>query len=271
MMLRVAGHEVPADHAAQLVVADAQGRRVAVLGLRMTSLLAGVRGGVLSGTDATGSYRCRLRIDRSTGNMRVELAFEVADRLRPAARLEVVRFAAALLPHHTLSVMLAGQPLAEPVPVPALEGANQEAADAMIKLLGQLITIEHLAVTTFEMPVRIPPWDKDAIRTAHILLTGGTAEINATMTATVVADDTAGVRELAATHGLIQGTCIEHDYKVEIFGQRISIGPVTVETPPLEVTGAAPTGTGLELSVRTSPAHADQPARITPYRPTNPA
>lgn len=38
MRLRVSGNEVSADHTAQLLVADAQGQRVAVLGLQMTAV-----------------------------------------------------------------------------------------------------------------------------------------------------------------------------------------------------------------------------------------
>lgn len=43
MRLRVSAHEIPADHAAHLVVADTQGQRVAALGLRMTALLTLLR------------------------------------------------------------------------------------------------------------------------------------------------------------------------------------------------------------------------------------
>lgn len=268
MRLRLSAHNVPADHAAQLVVADGQGRRVAVLGLRMTSLRAGTRGGVLSGTDTTGSFQCQLRVDHSTGHLQVRLELEVADRLRPAARLDVVRFAAALLPHHTLCVMLAGQPFTEPRPVPVLDGVNQQAAAPIIELLEQLVTIEHLAVTTFELPSQIPSQDKEAIRTAHALLTGRTAEVTRTVTATLGADDTPENRELAATHGLVQISGTEDDYHVEILGQNIATGPVTIESPPLQVIDARPTGSGLDLTVRNAPDHTDKPVRLTPCRPT---
>ncbi|WP_155057988.1 hypothetical protein [Streptomyces blattellae] len=265
MRLRVAAHEVPADHTAHLVVTDAQGQRMAVLGLRMTGLRMGTRGSVLSGTDVTGSYECQLRMDHSAGALQIKLKYEAVDRLRPTARLEAVRFAASLLPHHTLDVMLAGQPLTESVPVPTTEGMDQRAADTMIELLEQLAAIEKLAVTTFELPMDIPRDDKAAVRTAYALLTGRTAEVDATMTATLTADDTPQIRKLAATNGLVRGTGLVDDYRVEILGQSIPIGPVTMETPPLQVTGVRPADDGLELSVRTAPDHADQPVRLTRY------
>ncbi|WP_405600356.1 hypothetical protein OG741_21790 [Streptomyces sp. NBC_01410] len=269
MTLRVAAHTVPADHAAQLVVENGHGRRVAVLGVRMTSLRAGTHGGVLSGTDATGSFQCRLRMDHSTGRLRVELELEVADRLRPVARLEVVRFASALLPHHTMRVMLGGQPLTDPKPVPVLPGMNQEAADAMIELLEQLVTVEHLAVTAFELPSQIPAHDKAAIRTAHALLTGRTAELDSTATAIFETADSTEIRELVANHGRVQVSGVEDDYSVAILGQSIVVGTVTVETPPLQITGADPVDTGLRVSARTAPDHAGERIRVTPHRPTS--
>lgn len=267
--LRVSGHEVPADHSAQLLVADGQGQRVAVLGLKMTALRMGISGSVLSGTDVTGSYECHLRMVRSIGALQVKLKYEIVDRLRPAAALEVVRFAAALQPHHTLQVMLAGQPMTECVPMPVAEGVDQYVADTMIERLEQLVAIERLAVTTFEVPVDIPIVDKAAIRTAYALLTGGTAEVDANITATITADDTPQIRELVETQGFIQATGPVTNYPVEILGQDIQVGPVTVETPPLQVTGSHATDDGLELSVRTAPDHADRPVRLTRYNPAD--
>ncbi|MGQ4437466.1 hypothetical protein [Streptomyces sp. SAS_260] len=269
MRLRVSGHEVPADHAAQLVIADGHGQRVAVLGLHMTALRTGISGSVLSGTDATGSYECHLRIDHAIGALQVKLKYEIADRLRPAACLDVIRFAAALQPHYTLQVLLAGRPVTEGVPVPMTEGVEQHVADARIELLEQLVAIERLAVTTFEVPVDMPSADKAAIRTAYALLTGSTAEVGATTAATITANDTPQIRELVENNGLIEMTGLVTDYQVEIFGQDIQVGQVTVQSPPLQITGAQPSDDGLELSVRTAPEHADRPVRFTRYNPAD--
>ena len=268
MRLRVSGNEVSADHTAQLLVADAQGQRVAVLGLQMTALRMGTRGSVLSGTDVTGAYECHLRVDRATGALQAKLKYEIVDRLRPTAGLEVLRFAAALQPHHTLQVMLAGQPLAERVPVPVQDEADWQVVDTMIELLEQLVAIERLAVTTFEVPMSIPSADKAAIRTAYALLTGGTAEVDVKMTATFTADDTPQIRELVETKGFVQATSSVTDYRAEILGQDIHVGPVTMETPPLQVTGSHSTDDGLELSVRTAPDQG-RPARLTRYNPAD--
>ncbi|MFC8349583.1 hypothetical protein [Streptomyces sp. NPDC057280] len=270
MKLRVSGHEVPADHTAQLLIADEQGRRVAVLGLQMTALRMGTSGSVLSGTDLTGSCECHLRMDYSIGALQVRLKYELADRLRPAASLDLVRFAAALQPHHTLQVMLAGQPVTERVPMPVTDGADQHFADTMIELLEQLVAIERLAVTTFEVPVTIPSADKAAIRTAYALLTGSSAEIGANMTATITANDTPQIRALVEAQGLINMTGFVTDHQVEILGQAIQVGPVMVESPPLQITGAHASDDGLELSVRTAPDHADQPVRLTRHNPADP-
>lgn len=51
--------------------------------------------------------------------------------------------------------------------------------------------------------------------------------------------------------------------RAEILGQSIPIGPATVETPPLQVTGLSPTDDGLELSVKTALGHTAQPVRLT--------
>ncbi|NUK38917.1 hypothetical protein HRW12_35375 [Streptomyces lunaelactis] len=263
MTLRVAARTLPADHAAQLVVADAQGRRVAVMGLRMTSLRAGTRGSVLSGTDATGSFQCQLRMDTSTSKLRLELQISIVNRLRPAARLDVIRFAATLLPHHTLRVILGDEPLTDPSPVPVLEGLNPERANAAMELLEQLITIEHLAVTTFELPARMSLEDEDAVRTAFALLTGRTAEVNAVATS-VDADDVPEIRQLVADHGIFEVTTTVEDYEVEILGQRIPVGTVSVQTPPVRVTGAVPTQTGWRLSLDTPPGLSGRPFRIIP-------
>lgn len=269
MRLRVSGHEVPADHTAQLLIADGQGQRVAVLGLQMTALRMGTSGSVLSGTDVTGSYECHLRMDHSIGALQVKLKYEIVDRLRPAAGLDVVRFAAALQPHHTLQVMLASQPVTECVPMPMTEGVDQHVADTMIELLEQLVAIERLAVTTFEVPVDIPSADKTAIRTAYALLSGSTAEVGATTTATITANDTPQIRELVETQGLIEMTGLVTGHQVEILGQSIQVGPVTVQSPPLQITGAHSSDDGLELSVRTAPGYEDRPVRFTRYNPAD--
>jgi len=139
----------------------------------------------------------------------------------------------------------------------------------MIELLEQLVAIERLAVTTFEVPMSIPRDDKAAIRTVYVLLTGGTAELDATMTAKFTADDTPQIRELADTNGLFRGTGLVEDYQVDILGQGIQVGPITVETPPLQVMEAHPADDGLELTARTAPNHAGQPARLTRYNPAD--
>ncbi|MEN8655498.1 hypothetical protein ABCR94_34225 [Streptomyces sp. 21So2-11] len=271
MRLRVSGHQVPADHTVQLLVADGKGQRVAVLGLQMTALRMGTSGSVLSGTDATGSYECQLRINRSTGALKVKLKYDIVDRLRPGAALELLRFAAALQPHHTLQVMLAGQPVTESLPMPVAEGVDQHVRHTLIELLEQLVAIERLAVTTFEVPVNIPVADRTAIRTAYTLLTGGTAEAEANLTATTTADDIPSIRELVETQGFIRATGPVPDYPVEILGQNIQVGPVMLESPPLQVMGSHPTDDGLELSLRTAPAHADQPAHPShPLQPRRP-
>jgi hypothetical protein len=269
MRLRLSGHEVPADHAAQLLIVDAQGQRVAVLGLQMTALRMGISGSVLSGTDVTGSYDCHLRMDHSIGALQVKLKYEIADRLRPAAALDVVRFAAALQPQHSLQVMLAGKPVTERVPVPMAEGVDEHVADTMIELLSQLVAIERLAVTTFEVPVPIPNNDKEAIRTAYALLTGSTAELNATTTVMITANDTPQVREVIESRSLIEMTGLTTDYHVQILGQDIQVGPVTVQSPPLQITEAHPSDDGLELSARTAPEHADRPIRLARYNPAD--
>ncbi|MGW0970259.1 hypothetical protein [Streptomyces sp. NPDC002516] len=125
-------------------------------------------------------------------------------------------------------------------------------------------------MTTFEVPMNIPSTDKAAIRTAFALLTGDTAEVDAIMTATITANDTPQIRELVEVQGLIDMTGFVTDHQVEILGQAIQVGPVTVQSPPLQITGARSSDDGLALTVRTAPNHADQPVRLTRHNPADP-
>lgn len=265
--LRVAARTIPADEPVQILIADETGQRRAILGVQMTSARAGTRGSVLSGTDSTGSLQCTLRMDHIKGTLRMEIELAVAEELRPADRLEVVRFAAALQPGNTTQILIRGQPLTEAQPVPMLEGIDREAAQDMIELLEQLITIEHLAVVTFALPNPISASDKAAIRATHALLTGHRVEIEGSVTS-LTAHDTPQIREAAS--GLIEVSGIlQEDHHLDVLGQSIPVGTVRVDTPPLRVTSVVPAPDGdLVLSLEPAPGSSDVPrVRLTPAPP----
>ncbi|MDK9494446.1 hypothetical protein QEZ40_000320 [Streptomyces katrae] len=243
--VRIEAIAEPRDLPAQLIVTDASGKRLAALGLHMSSIRSGTHGGTLTGADPTGAVTCTFRLDRTTRESSIKIDVHVPDALRPAQWLDVVRFAAQAGPGSRLQMILAGHPVNDPMPfriTPHVGGAAP-----VVRVLEQLIAIERLAVTTLVVPKDPSNEDLRAIREAHTLLTGGTVE-EVVSSAAMEADDTDFVRGLF-TQRPVRLRQNHPNYEIEIFGQRVPIGPVQRTLPALYVSEHRRSADGWHLTL----------------------
>ncbi|MFD7065186.1 hypothetical protein [Streptomyces sp. NPDC059906] len=242
----------PRDLPAQLIVTDPAGKRLAVLGLHMTSIRSGSHGGTLTGADSTGAISCQLRLDRATRNSSIKIDMNVPDALRPGQWLDVVRFASHAEPATHLQMTLAGHAVNDPAPF--LITPRHDGAVPVLRVLEQLVAVEQLAVTTLMVPKDPSSQDLRAIREAHTLLTGGTVEEVVT-SVTMEADDTESIRGLFTAPQPVRFRQNHPAYEIEIFGQKVPIGPVQRTLPPLYVSEHRRTADGwhITLAANTEP------------------
>lgn len=236
----------PRDLPAQLIVTDPAGKRLAVLGLRMTSIRSGTRGSTLTGADPTGAITCRLRLDRTTRQSTIKIDVNVPEKLRPGQWLDVVRFASCAEPGTCLQMTLAGHAVNDPGPFRITP--RHGGAVPVLRVLEQLVTIEQLAVTTLMVPKDPSPEDLRAIREAHALLTGGAVE-EVVSSVTMEADDTESIRGLFTAPQPVRLRQNHPAYEIEIFGQNVPIGPVQHTLPPLYVSEHRRTADGWHVTL----------------------
>ncbi|RSS81742.1 hypothetical protein [Streptomyces sp. WAC06614] len=248
--VRVEAVPEPRDLPAQLIVTDQAGRRLAALGLHMTSIRSGTDGGTLTGTDPSGAVTCRLRVDRTTRESSIKIDVEVPEHLRPAQWLDVVQFASQAEPGTNLHMTLAGHPVNDPAPFRI--SPRQGGSVPVLHLLEQLVAIERLAVTTLLVPKDPSTGDLLTVREAHTLLTGGTVE-EVVSSATMEADNTTFVRGLLAGDHPVRLRESHPEYEVEIFGQSVPIGPVVRTMPPLFVSSHERTADGWRITLTPGP------------------
>ncbi|MCM1967960.1 hypothetical protein [Streptomyces sp. G1] len=232
---------------AQLIVTEPGGRRLAVLGLHMTSLRSGTRGGTLTGADPTGSITCQLRVDRTTGESSIKIDVQAPDALRPAQWLDVVRFAAHATPGTHLQMTLAGHALNDPAPFRST--SRPDGAALVLHTLEQLVAIEQLAVTTLVVPKDPTKEDLDTINEAHTLLTGGVVE-EVVSSATMDVDDAPDMRQLITAGRAFRLRQNHPNYEVEIFGQSVPIGPIQRVLPALYISEHRRTANGWHLTLK---------------------
>lgn len=236
----------PRDLPAQLIVTDPAGKRLAVLGLHMTSIRSGSHGGTLVGADATGAITCRLRLDRTTRESSIKIDVNVPEALRPGQWLDVVRFASYAEPATYLQMTLAGHAVNDPSPFRITP--RHDGAVPVLRVLEQLVAIEQLAVTTLMVPKSPSPEDLRAIREAHTLLTGGAVDEVVT-SVTMEADDTESIRGLFTAPQPVRLRQNHPAYEIRIFGQNVPIGPVQRTLPPLYASEHRRTADGWHITL----------------------
>ncbi|MGW7327121.1 hypothetical protein ACWGIU_00500 [Streptomyces sp. NPDC054840] len=248
--VRIEANPEPRDLPAQLIVTDPAGRRLAALGLHMTSIRSGTHGGTLTGTDPTGAVTCQLRMDRTTRESSLKIDMKVPAALRPAQWLDVVRFASHAGPGACLQMTLAGHPVNDPAPFRITP--REDGAVPVLRVLEQLVAIEHLAVTTLVVPMDPSKEDLLAIGEAHTLLVGGSVD-EVVSSATIQADDTEFIRGLLTTQRPIRLRQNHPNYEIEIFGQKVPIGRVQRTLPALYVSDHRRTADGWHLTLTAGP------------------
>lgn len=206
------------------------GLPVASLQVRFIQRSTGTSGGCLYGTDSTGLFETRLRLDALAERMQFRMTFIPPDLAMPSAYVPTLRLMAQMLPGRSMELAMGDRDrpeLSEPIPDSVCLMPPEEArrwADAF----DNLARLQSLTGHFFPVPDGFTLRDARDVEDALALLNGGRTRSHGGTASLVVVRREALDRFSAVAGPLRMATvyeCIAYDFG----GHRIDLGPMVEE------------------------------------------
>ncbi|WP_327069510.1 hypothetical protein [Kitasatospora sp. NBC_01302] len=230
--LHISAPRVPLDPpaVASVIVRAESGLPVASLQVRFIQRSTGTSGGCLYGTDSTGLFETRLRLDALAERMQFRMTFIPPDLAMPSAYVPTLRLMAQMLPGRSMELAMGDRDrpeLSEPIPDSVCLMPPEEArrwADAF----DNLARLQSLTGHFFPVPDGFTLRDARDVEDALALLNGGRTRSHGGTASLVVVRREALDRFSAVAGPLRMATvyeCIAYDFG----GHRIDLGPMVEE------------------------------------------
>lgn len=213
------------DLEGRVFVRTPDGTILGSLPVRFAERRRGLRGGTLSGVDASGLVKVDIRFALETQSAQVNLSFSQPDNSTPGMVLPALRVLQHMKSPNGASLELAGHSLGEPMTLPETDLVPTD----LVRLIEDLDRVQAFSRTAFAIPDQFTSSDLGNLRRASRLIAGERIELGeGSITTSVVPHSIEQVRAILEEGSSYAFAFETKNYSVEICGVDVPFGPATL-------------------------------------------